>query len=326
MSDRDLNDLTTYRLTEQSLLKSTVMPPFPPADSYRDLIRLARLEDLGPESDDCTSRLAVADDVIGVGTMLQKQTGVVCGLPIVEEVCRAYDERLRVEMIPGFHMEIIEGRFSDMKETPLVRVRGPLRSLLSAERVMLNFVQRMSGVATLTAKFVKRIEGTGAALVDTRKTMPGFRTLDKYAVLAGGAAGHRQGLFDMLLLKDNHLAALPPREWPAAVARIVKESKAEAPQRKTMVEVDTLDQLRHVLPIDGVDYVLLDNMDCPTMSQAVQMRDAAGKKGRLQLEASGGVTLETIRSIALTGVDRISVGAVTHSATALDIGLDIELQ
>ncbi|HEX8325067.1 MAG TPA: carboxylating nicotinate-nucleotide diphosphorylase [Tepidisphaeraceae bacterium] len=302
------------------------MPPFPPLDTFKDLIRLARLEDLGPGLDDCTSRLAVDENLIGVGTLLQKQTGVACGLPIVEHVCRLYDERLRVEMIPGFHMEIIEGRFSDMKQTPLLRVRGPMRSLLSAERVLLNFVQRMSGVATLTAKFARRTEGTGAVLVDTRKTMPGFRSLDKYATLAGGAAGHRTGLYDMLLLKDNHLAALGSRDWAAGVARVVKASRAEAPQRPTMVEIDTLDQLRAVLPIDGVDYVLLDNMDCPTMTQAVQLRDASGKKGRLQLEASGGVTLETIRPIALTGVERISVGYVTHSAPALDVSLDIEEQ
>ena len=302
------------------------MPPFPPLDSFKDLIQLAKLEDLGPDGDDCTSRLAVGEDVVGVGTLLQKQTGVVCGLPIVEHVCRAYDERLRVEMIPGFHMEIIEGRFSDMKQTPLLMLRGPMRSLLAAERVLLNFVQRMSGVATLTAKFVRRIEGTGAVLVDTRKTMPGFRSLDKYATIAGGAGGHRYGLFDMLLLKDNHLAALGGKDWAATVAKIVRQSKIEAPARPTMVEVDTLDQLRHVLPIEGIDFVLLDNMDCPTMTQAVHLRDSGGKKGKLKLEASGGVTLETIRSIALTGVDRISVGAITHSATALDIGLDVELQ
>lgn len=302
------------------------MPTFPPLETFRDLIRLARDEDLGPNHDDCTSRLAIAEDLIGVGTLLQKQTGVVCGLPIVEHVCRAYDERLRVEMIPGFHMEIIEGRFSEMKQTPLLRMRGPMRALLAAERVVLNFVQRMSGVATMTAKFARRIEGTSAVLVDTRKTIPGFRALDKYATLAGGAAGHRTGLYDMVLLKDNHLAAIGAKDWPAAVGRIVKQSRVEAPQRPIMVEVDTLEQLKCVLPIDGVDYVLLDNMDCPTMTQAVRLRDAAGRRGRLQLEASGGVTLETVRPIALTGVDRISVGYVTHSAPALDIGLDIEEQ
>lgn len=302
------------------------MHPFPPLESFKDLIQLAKLEDLGPQQDDCTSRLSIPEDTIGVGTLLQKEVGVVCGLPLVEHVCRAYDERLRVEMIPGFHMEVIEGRYSDQKTTPLLRIRGPMRSLLSAERVLLNFVQHMSGVATQTYRIVKRIEGTGASIVDTRKTMPGFRALDKYAVLCGGAVNHRVGLYDMVLIKDNHLAAYPIRQLAAALTQIVQKSRAEAPQRKIEVEVDTLEQFREVLKVDGIDYVLLDNMDCPTMQQAVALRDAAGRKGKLQLEASGGVTLETVRSIALTGVDRVSVGAITHSAPALDIGLDLELQ
>ena len=302
------------------------MHPFPPLESYRDLIQLARLEDIGPNGDDCTSRLSFDENVIGVGTLLQKQTGVACGLPIAEHVCRAYDERLRVEMIPGFHMELIEGRFSDQAITPLLRVRGPMRSLLAVERVLLNLLQHMSGVATLTQRFARRIEGTGAVLVDTRKTLPGFRALDKYAVLCGGAANHRIGLYDMVLLKDNHLAGFTAREMPDAIRSIVQRSKVEAPNRKVEVEVDSLEQLRQVLLIDGIDYILLDNMDCPTMSQAVVLRDQAGKKEKLPFEASGGVTLETIRSIALTGVDRISVGFITHSAPALDIGLDIELQ
>jgi len=302
------------------------MHPFPPIDSFKELIRLARAEDLGPHQDDCTSRLSIADDVIGVGTLLQKEAGVVCGLPLVEHVCRAYDERLRVEMIPGFHMELIEARYRDQKTTPLLGIRGPMRSLLAAERVMLNFVQHMSGVATQTHRIVKRIEGTGATLVDTRKTMPGFRSLDKYAVLCGGGANHRVGLYDMVLIKDNHLAAYPARQLAAALTQIVQKSRAEAPQRKIEVEVDTLEQMREVLKVDGIDYVLLDNMDCPTMQHAVSLRDAAGRKGRVQLEASGGVTLETVRSIALTGVERVSVGAITHSPPALDIGLDLELQ
>ena len=302
------------------------MYPFPPVNTFKDLIQLARAEDLGPASDDVTSRLSIGDDVIGVGTFLQKQIGIVCGLPLVEHVCRAYDERLRVEMIPGFHMEIIEGRYSDQKVTPLLRVRGPMRSLLAAERVVLNFIQHMSGVATLTAKFVKRIEGTHAKIVDTRKTMPGFRSLDKYAVLCGGAVNHRVGLYDMMLIKDNHVAAYPIRELGEALCKIIHASRAEDGARKIEVEVDTLDQLREVLKVDGIDYILLDNMDCPTMTEAVALRDGAGKKGKLALEASGGVSLETVRSIALTGVERISVGSVTHSAPALDIGLDIELQ
>src|SRR6201994_168525 len=188
------------------------MFPFPTHDELKEMIQLARREDLGANSDDVTSRLLIAEDAIGVGTLLQKDVGIACGLPIVEMICRAYDERLRVEQIPGFHLEIIEGRFSDARATPLLRVRGPLRSLLSAERVILNFLQRMSGVATLTDRFVKRVEGSSARIYDTRKTIPGFRALDKYAVRAGGGFNHRIGLYDGLLVKDKHLAAYPLKE------------------------------------------------------------------------------------------------------------------
>src|SRR6201994_1173632 len=186
------------------------MNGFPPIDEFKELIQLAKREDL--RDDDVTSRLLIPENQIGVGTLLQKGVGIACGLPIVEHICRAYDERLRVEQIPGFHMEIIEGRFSDARTTPLLRVRGPMRSLLSAERVVLNFLQRMSGVATLTNRYVKRVEGSSARIYDTRKTIPGFRALDKYAVRAGGGFNHRIGLYDGLLVKDKHLAAYPLKE------------------------------------------------------------------------------------------------------------------
>ena len=300
------------------------MNPFPSSDELKDLIQLAKREDLGPQNDDVTSRLLIGENAIGVGTLLQKSVGITCGLPIVEMICRAYDERLRVEQIPGFHMEVIEGRFSDARVTPLLRIRGPLRSLLSAERVILNFLQRMSGVATQTQRFVKRIEGSAAKIYDTRKTIPGFRALDKYAVRAGGGMNHRIGLYDGLLVKDNHLAAQPLKELSAFLTKIVSQCRSEDPTRLIEIEVDTLEQLREVLKVDGVDVILLDNMDCPKMTLAVEMRDKAGKKGKVELEASGGVTLETVRSIALTGVERIAVGAITHSATAMDIGMDVE--
>jgi nicotinate-nucleotide pyrophosphorylase (carboxylating) len=301
------------------------MPPeFPSYEQIRELIQLARREDLGTDNDDVTSRLLIAEDKQAVGTIVQKEVGIACGLPIVEMVCRAYDERLRVEQIPGFHLEIIEGRFSDQRVTPLLRIRGPLRSLLSAERVVLNFLQRMSGVATLTGRFVRRVEGTGAKIYDTRKTMPGLRALDKYAVRRGGGMNHRMGLYDGLLVKDNHLAVRPLRELPGFLAKVVQQSRSENPKREIEVEVDHLDQLREVLKVDGIDIILLDNLDCPRMAEAIELRDKAGKKGKVALEASGGVTLDTVRTIALTAVDRIAVGALTHSATALDIGLDVE--
>src|SRR6476661_5206072 len=149
------------------------MYPFPSYENLRDLIQLARREDLG--DDDVTSRLMVPENAIGVGTLIQKEVGIACGLPIVEMVCRAYDERLRVEQIPGFHLEIIEGRYSDQPRTPLLRIRGPVRSLLTAERIILNFLQRMSGVASLTHRYVRRVAGTQAKIFDTRKTIPGHR-------------------------------------------------------------------------------------------------------------------------------------------------------
>jgi nicotinate-nucleotide pyrophosphorylase (carboxylating) len=295
---------------------------FPAESDIRDLIRLAREEDL--HGDDVTSRLLIPEHQLGVGTLMQKETGTACGLPIVEMVCRAYDERLRVEQIPGFHMEIIEGRFSDAKATPLLRVRGPLRSLLSAERVILNFLQHLGGVATQTHRFVRRVAGTGAKIYDTRKTIPGLRLLDKYAVRCGGGMNHRIGLYDGLLVKDNHVAAVPLRDLSRFLSETIDRSRAEAPDRFIEVEVDTLDQLREVLTVDGIHAILLDNMDCPRMEQAVTMRDAAGRKGAVALEASGGVTLDTVRQIAVSGVDRIAVGAVTHSAPALDIGFDVD--
>jgi nicotinate-nucleotide pyrophosphorylase (carboxylating) len=303
-----------------------MLKTFPAYEEIRDLIQLAKREDLGGSNgDDVTSRLLIAEDAVGVGTLVQKEVGIACGLPIVEMVCRTYDERLRVEQIPGFHLEVIEGRFSDARRTPLLRVRGPLRSLLSAERVMLNFLQRLSGVATQTHRFARRVEGTGAKIVDTRKTLPGFRLLDKYAVRCGGGQNHRMGLHDGLLVKDNHIAHLSMRELAPYLSQVVAKSRAEDPKRPIEVEVDNLEQLREVLKVDGgIDVVLLDNMDCPSMTAAVEMRNLAGKKGKVQLEASGGVTIETARSVALTGVERIAVGAITHSAPALDVGLDVE--
>ena len=302
------------------------MFPFPTASELRPLIDLARVEDMGPASDDVTSRLLVPEHKIGVGTLVQKSVGIACGLPIVEYVCRAYDERLRVELIPGFHLEIIEGRFTDARTAPLLRLRGPMRSLLSAERVVLNFLQRMSGVATTTHRYVRRVEGTGAKVYDTRKTIPGHRLLDKYAVLCGGGFNHRIGLYDGLLVKDNHLAGLSTRDIAPYLQKVVQQARGEVPGRLVEVEVDTLEQLREVLKVDGIDVVLLDNMDCPAMTSAVDLRNRAGRKGKTHLEASGGVTLETIRSIAETGVERIAVGAITHSAPAMDIGMDIEDQ
>ena len=297
---------------------------FPRFEEIRDIIQLAQREDLG--GDDVTSRIFIAEETIGVGTLLQKEVGVTCGLPIVEMICRVYDERLRVEPIPGFHLDILEGRFSDARSQPLMRIRGPMRSLLSAERVILNFLQHLSGVATQTYRFVQRVKGTHAKIYDTRKTIPGLRILDKYAVRCGGGHNHRGGLFDGLLVKDNHIAGIPIKQLASWLAAGIARSRAESADRLVEIEVSTLEQLREVLTLDGEFVVLLDNMDCPRMEAAVELRDRAGRKGKVALEASGGVTLEMLRSIAVTGVDRISVGAITHSAPALDISMEIEPQ
>ena len=300
------------------------MPPFPPQSQLAEIIQLAKREDMGPANDDVTSRLLIDETAIGVGTLLQKDVGIACGLPIVEMICLAYDERLRVEQIPGFHFEIIEGRFSDARTTPLLRIRGPLRSLLAAERIILNFLQHLSGIATQTNRYVRRVDGTNAKIYDTRKTTPGLRLLEKYAVCCGGGENHRMGLFDGLLVKDNHLAPVPIKELATFLTNVINRSRHEQPDRFVEVEVDTLDQLREVLKVDGIDAILLDNMDCPRMTAAVEMRDHANRRGTTDLEASGGVTLETVRPIALTGVERIAVGALTHSITSLDIGLEVE--
>src|SRR5271170_5913098 len=218
------------------MVKCPIMERFPTYDELKDVIQSARREDLG-EAGDVTSKLLVSEDAIGVGTLMQREIGIACGLPIVEMICRVYDERLHVEQIPGFHMEIIEGRFSDARTTPLLRIRGPMRSLLSAERVILNFLQHMGGVATQTQRFVRRVAGTGAQIFDTRKTFPGFRLLDKYAVRCGGGQNYRIGLFDGLLIKDNHLTAIPLKEWSTTLSQIVSQSRSENPDRPIEVEV-----------------------------------------------------------------------------------------
>jgi nicotinate-nucleotide pyrophosphorylase (carboxylating) len=295
---------------------------FPRYEDIAELILRARDEDM--RGDDVTSRLLIPAEQQGVGLVVQKQRGVVAGLPIVPMVCSIYDERLKVEPVGG-SIDEVEGRFTATPaRTPVMKISGPLRSLLSAERVVLNFLQRLSGIATQTHTYVEAIRGTSARIYDTRKTTPGWRLLEKYAVRAGGGMNHRMGLYDGLLVKDNHIAAIPLANLAAELSKIVKTSRDEAPKRFIQIEVDRLDQLREVLKVDRIDSILLDNMNCETMREAVRLRDAAGRKGQVALEASGGINMQTVRAIAETGVERISVGALTHSAVALDLGLDVE--
>jgi nicotinate-nucleotide pyrophosphorylase (carboxylating) len=306
------------------------MPDFPPVEAFIDTLRLAVREDLpdGMVDSDVTSRLTISPDAVGTATVVQKAAGVACGLPVVQHVCRLVDERLRVGWIPGLHEGLVEGRHSEasgVSPVPLLKIGGPVRSMLAAERTILNLLGQLSGVATLTARYVARCAGTNAGIFDTRKTLPGLRALQKYAVRRGGGHNHRMGLHDMVLVKDNHLAAVGGSIADAA-AELVRRSRGEAPARSIEMEVDTLAQFEELLSVKGVDVILLDNMDCPTMTHCVALRDRSRDQAGPgpAIEASGGVSLETVRDIAATGVDRIAVGGLTHSAAQLDIGLDYD--
>jgi len=198
----------------------------------------------------------------------------------------------------------------------LMRVEGSARSLLTAERTALNFLQRLSGVATMTARYVNLVKHTRAKILDTRKTTPGYRALEKKAVVDGGGTNHRMGLFDRAMVKDNHLAA---EGGMAALQDAIRKVKEAKPHVQVELEADRLNQVSQFLELEGVDYILLDNMGLDELKEAVEMR---GGNSRVRLEASGGVNLDTVVGIAETGVDFISVGALTHSAPSLDIGLD----
>lgn len=269
-----------------------------------DLLDLALAEDIG--SGDVTVRFFTDPDRQATGRIVAREAGVLAGVETAREIFRRVDERLNVTLKKA------DGD-SLQPEDEVLTVGGPLGSLLAAERTALNFLQRLSGVATLTRRYVDRIAGTGCRLLDTRKTTPGFRTLEKAAVLAGGGTNHRQGLYDMVMVKDNHLAG---GLGGSALADGVKAAKAAG--LRVEVEADTLEQAFAFFKIPGIDVVLLDNMSPSELREAVRQRPPT-----TQLEASGGITLETIRAVAETGVDFISVGALTHSAPALDLSLEI---
>ena len=274
----------------------------------RRAVQAALAEDIG--SGDVTALATVPESAQFTVVMQAREVLVTAGLPLAEAAFRELSPTIRIESL------VHDGHRAKPGEN-LLRISGSARAILSAERVALNFVQRLSGIATLTAQFVDSIHGTPAKILDTRKTTPGLRLLEKYAVTSGGGTNYRVGLFDMVLIKDNHLAALRDAK-PNAVAAAVRAARAQYPQLKVEVEADTLDQVDQAVAA-GADIVLLDNMT------VVQLRLAVQKcKGRSQTEASGGVNLSTVRGIAETGVDFISVGALTHSARAVDIGLDFE--
>jgi len=280
----------------------------------RPLIQMAIEEDLG--QGDVTSELLFPDDTIAKADIVSREEIVVCGMKVVKEILKFYDRRLKLKVLVNDGQRAHTGHKIGV-------IQGPLRPMLSAERVMLNFLQRLSGIATTTRKYVWAVQGTKAKIYDTRKTLPGWRLLEKYAVRCGGGHNHRLGLYDGILVKDNHLAQLG-RNFQPRLRKIVTEAKKVKGVKFVAVEVDHVDdQLNYVLEIPGIDIVLLDNMGQWQLKHAVEMRDKmCGKNKKPLLEASGNITLSNVSAIAQSGVDRIAVGAITHSAAAVDIGLD----
>jgi nicotinate-nucleotide pyrophosphorylase (carboxylating) len=288
---------------------------FSPAETAacRHLVELALAEDLGPAGD-LTSRAVIPPGLPGRAAFHARSAGVISGLPAAALVFAAVDPALSFEPSAEDGATVAAGQ-------RLAVVRGPMASILAGERTALNFLQRLSGIATLTQRYVRAAAPHAGKVLDTRKTTPGWRLLEKYAVRCGGGHNHRMGLSDAVLIKDNHLAALGTD--PEVVARAVGAARERVGHAVPLtVEVDNLDQLDRALTA-GPDIVLLDNMGLDAMRQAVRRRDAVAPG--VLLEVSGGVNLNTVAGIAATGVDRISVGNLTHSAPALDIGLDYEL-
>jgi nicotinate-nucleotide pyrophosphorylase (carboxylating) len=272
------------------------------------IIELALSEDIG--SGDLTARTVIPETARATGQMLLKSTGVISGLTVAERVFARVDTKIRWQAL-------VEDGVSLEAGTVIGEIAGPACSVLTAERTALNFVQRLSGVATLTRTFVDAIAGTGARIIDTRKTTPGMRVLDKQAVRHGGGFNHRIGLFDGVMIKDNHIAALGGDD---AIGEAVDRARSQIPHTvKIEVEVANLEQLRLALA-SGAEIIMLDNMSIEMMREAVAIT-----AGKAILEASGGVNLASVRAIAESGVDVISVGALTHSAPALDISVDLEI-
>lgn len=276
------------------------------------LIALALAEDLGDQGD-LTANATIPADAQGAARFVSRADGVVAGLPVAALLAA------RFSLADGWRATAKDGdRIAPGNE--IARVSGSMRSLLAMERTALNFLQRLSGIATLTSLFVAEVAGTKAAILDTRKTTPGWRALEKYAVRCGGGRNHRIGLYDAVLIKDNHLAWLARHADPIGAA--VKAARAETPRGTIVeIEVDSLEQLDRALDCSP-DIILVDNLGPEALSEAVRRRNARAPE--ILLEASGGITLATVAALAATGVDRISVGALTHSAPALDIGLDFE--
>ncbi|HSI64770.1 MAG TPA: carboxylating nicotinate-nucleotide diphosphorylase [Candidatus Saccharimonadia bacterium] len=270
------------------------------------LIQLALMEDVGPG--DVTSKYFVPEDATTSARIFAKEDGVTAGIEVAAEVFRQVDPLLSVRVAKNDSEPFGKG-------DTLLQIAGSTRSILTAERTALNFLQRLCGVATQTRQYVEAVKPHPTRILDTRKTTPGWRLLEKQAVACGGGTNHRMGLYDMAMVKDNHLLA---DDAQADLQAAIDAVKAEHPSMRVELEADTLAQVRRFLDLRGVDVILLDNMTTDTMRQAVEM-----VQGRVELEASGGVTLERIAEIAATGVDYISSGALTHSVRSVDLSLEL---
>jgi nicotinate-nucleotide pyrophosphorylase (carboxylating) len=279
-------------------------PTMPPADSWLPLVELALAEDIGPG--DATTRAVIEPGREGGAVIEARQPLVVCGLAVAAEVFEQIDPDL------SFHPIAQDGDRAQASDV-LAEIHGDLASLMVAERTALNFLMRMCGVATCTRRFVDAVEGSGARIVDTRKTLPGWRSLDKYAAAVGGATNHRAGLFDGILLKDNHIAAA------GGLEAAIKAALTSAPDG-LRIQVEVESEADAITAVDaGIDFLLLDNCSPDELAAIV-----ASLGGRALLEASGGVTIDNVRAIAESGVQRISIGALTHSAPGADIAMEME--
>jgi nicotinate-nucleotide pyrophosphorylase (carboxylating) len=274
-------------------------------DDY-DPIAAALKEDIG--NGDITSEFFIPETLDAGGRIVARQPAVVAGTGTAAKIFRTIDPAIEVQIVHADGDPVVDGDV-------VLEVRGRARSILKAERVALNFLQRLCGVATLTRQFVDAVGNHPAKILDTRKTTPGLRALEKAAVVAGGGVNHRSGLYDMVLVKDNHLAALGGL---SGFADQIRQLRKERPNIRIEVEADDLEQVRTFVEIDGIDAILLDNMVPAQIREALALR-----RNNIKFEASGGVTLKTVRRIAATGVDFISIGALTNSAPAVDLGLEM---
>ena len=276
------------------------------SEANLDPIEIALREDIG--AGDTTTEFFVPDGLRALGRIVARERAILAGVETAAEVFRRVNPKLNVEILQPDGTAL-------MGDETILEVRGAARSILTAERVALNFLQRLSGVATLTRQFVEAIGKSRAKILDTRKTSPGLRALEKAAVVAGGGANHRSNLSEMVLVKDNHLSA---GSGFSGFVSAIQRLRQERPGIRIEVEAERLEQVRSFLEIEGIDVILLDNMEPSEMREAV----AAGK-GKVKFEASGGITLKTVRRVAASGVDYISVGALTHSARAIDMSLEL---